>query len=802
LIELGKYHDNELLKPFTDIVSVKSDNPKLSKIAIKKFNILNNILKDEFIFNKNFKILGSDVKISGYGGLGKINIVTPTYHKKDIQKVEVNTLLGKLVFFNDVVYYNFLGYSTYPLVYPQYFLSVSANGYNKTKDEQDNIIIVPSSISKDLEEYLDHLSKVFKPNYSNMVVKAYIGDKVNVCYSYLTNKDTSYRGNIAYIYDVVTSYSKSNYAEVGENHEFYTTYSGGSTIRYYIEIEEDKRIYLPYTRYSHYSGSSNGFRGVYFNVIYYYRTDSSSVNYSFNAYSISHLNYGNTPDDPPIVVGATTDYIEDTKEFALFYVENTNSSTKDGGHRDSPPPANSRNYVWDRSESSSTHTLKFNDFNIFSGSSGTYSIKIMGYTDCHMNFLVCENGKSAGCLGANSPSARISKSTSTKPVITEFGEFGGIDWACYKRKFGDWLYSLLFKVYHTKSMSSKNVCYKCYCPTDPSTSWSRCYWLPINTDFCKDIECTKCATDLSSQFSSSGHAVHYLYLPNHSIKEVCRNDGNQYTDRFGTIHAPTGEFVWQYSWTMESYYLLTGDSRIPFLYRETPSIDIYDISNSYLGILFDTVTVIQYIILDTYKDTHRFGVHVYFTYKDKPASQGILFSEEYSDVISENYKVSYDILPFDSYDPKDNVDPNIRYHPENKVYLLIQPFNYFYKGEPIYYEIKDNRLDFPNLGIELKVMADENISGINVYMFNFDSSGELDYENPYKWIGTSFKDENNEIKFVVRWNFPFKYSSEETANGLLYYGFNWGMYYNNAIGVLSSACEKLAEVALQKFTEV
>ncbi len=391
------------------------------------------------------------------------------------------------------------------------------------------------------------------------------------------------------------------------------------------------------------------------------------------------------------------------------------------------------------------------------------------------------------------------------PFIDEFGEFGGQDWAAYKRDFGDWLYSIMFKVYDKTYRRNNNVCFTCYCPPEgpppEGTAWfptNRCYW-GINTKYCQDIACIKCATTITPAYTYSAKATHYILLPNKSIKKICENGGDQYTDIFGIIHPPTGEFVWQYSFTYADTYLLFGHPSIPFLYRETPSIRIYDVSDSYLGILFDTVTIIQYIILDVNNVTYRFGLYLYFTYKDKPAVQGELFMMDYKGIAYGDYTVSHKIIPYDNFVPSESVDPNVRYNPYYTLQVIVQPFNYFFKGEPILYEINENGLDFPNKGIEISINADDNVDGINVYLFNFNTSGKLDYTYPYKWIGTSYKDKNGGIKFIVRWLYPFKYSSDNTKDGILFYGFNWNSIYNNSIGVLNTSCEVLEEAILYKY---
>lgn len=761
---MGKYHDNELLKPFTDIVSVKSDNPSITKLAKKKFNILNYVLKDEFLFKKNFNILGSNVKLEGYGGLGKIIIETPKHKLTEERKQYILSVLGKVAFFNDILYYPpedfFSGY--YPMIIPQILLSISVLDYFN-EEVENNRIILPLDIKDELIELIsfknnNSMYRMYRMLYPN-TNKIPDQDRL-VC----SMPSREFTGNIAFIY-------------------------GGAPC--YLKLHDGKKVYLPYSNYSHSSHSGDFDSGTS-------TTHTTRRAYHFTKYATSDINTGKIPDNISLVSPGTVDYHSDN-EVAVFYVLEYYSGNTRGGRTGSPSPAVNENFSWSADEGHYGYSLKFMQETIFSSSAYHNGIGIYGNTDCHMNYLTCENGYSASCLGISSPSASVSEFSGIVPVIDEFGEFGGQDWAAYKRDFGDWLYSIMFKVYDKTYRRNNNVCFTCYCPDEGSSrSINRCYW-GINTEYCQDMECTKCATTITPAYTYSAKATHYIFLPNKSIKKICENGGDQYTDRFGIIHPPTGEFVWQYSFTFADLYLLLGDQSIPFLYRETPSIRIYDVSDSYLGILFDTVTIIQYIIMDVNNVTYRFGLYLYFTYKDKPAAQGELFMMDYKRITYGDYTVRHKIIPYDNFVPSESVDPNVRYNPYYKLQVIVQPFNYFYKGEPILYEINENGLDIPNKGIEISINADDNVDGINVYLFNFDTSGKLNYTYPYKWIGTSYKDKNGDIKFIVRWLYPFKYSSDNTRNGILFYGFNWNSIYNNSIGVLNTSCEVLEEAILYKY---
>lgn len=758
---MGKYHDNELLKPFTDIVSVKSDNPSITKLAKKKFNILNYVLKDESLFKRNFNILGSNVKLEGYGGLGKIIIETPKHKLTEERKQYILSVLGKVAFFNNILYYpSEVPFSApYPIIIPQILLSISVLDYFN-EEVENNRIILPLDIKDELIELIsfknnNSMYRMLYPNTNKLPDQ----DRL-VC----SRPSREFTGNIAYIY-------------------------GGAPC--YLELYGGKKVYLPYSNYSHSSHSGDYDSGTS-------TTHTTRRIYRFTTYATGDINTGKIPDNISLVSPGTVDYHSDN-EVAVFYVLEYYSGNTRGGRTGSPSPAVNENFSWSADEGHYGYSLNFMQEPIFSSSAYHNGISIYGNTDCHMNLLTCENGYSASCLGISSPTASVSEFSGIVPVIDEFGEFGGQDWAAYKRDFGDWLYSIMFKVYDKTYRRNNNVCFTCYCPDEGSSrSINRCYW-GINTEYCQDMECTKCATTITPAYTYSAKATHYILLPNKSIKKICENGGDQYTDRFGIIHPPTGEFVWQYSFTFADLYLLLGDQSIPFLYRETPSIRIYDVSDSYLGILFDTVTIIQYIIMDVNNVTYRFGLYLYFTYKDKPAAQGELFMMDYKRITYGDYTVRHKIIPYDNFVPSESVDPNVRYNPYYKLQVIVQPFNYFYKGEPILYEINENGLDFPNKGIEISINADDNVDGINVYLFNFNTSGKLNYTYPYKWIGTSYKDKNGDIKFIVRWLYPFKYSSDNTRNGILFYGFNWNSIYNNSIGVLNTSCEVLEEAILYKY---
>jgi len=466
---------------------------------------------------------------------------------------------------------------------------------------------------------------------------------------------------------------------------------------------------------------------------------------------------------------------------------------------------------------------------------GYYTHNYIGndfFTDCEWSEAVCRHHGLTptdffGCLGGNAPSVYYSVSETRNKLVTEENTINPYYWDIFlpkniKKTNNPKYYAIIYTTEDNNSESLANPeahcmdCSKGYFPflgsglccndsgcfTDPESNPDvKKYSVPTMEDF----ESSTWAGSVKS-FSHTEYAT-YLNIDGKEI-EIARGTfawcGGRLNKYMKIIN---GDYIYEsYFKNIGNYIFLCMQLAYgvcDFIFRDTPFIEYYDLSNTVYKDRFEALLLYSYIVIkangcDETKDELKkyvLGYKLYHKEDSQDQKEDVYLEQEYHPLKDK---------PVAKFKVLEGTGGEMNRNAGDVHWFYIQASNPFYNSDVLKFKVNDEKLDKPNGGIEIEIdwdyihkFADEPdlITSYNIYVLNLNSVGVLEDENnPFKLIAVvpnNYKeDTQNKNKVIFRTTklYPDSFNGEATN---IYRYFMLGSNNWKPIRVLDTLSERL-----------
>ena len=760
-----------MYKPYDYFIShFDCPNDYLKKIAETKYTFLRELYKNNN-FKYNFNINGYTIQISNNEGMGKILysyieeeipqenkketlnlnyygvislITTPVFTKDSITGATVynphNNIIDKIAATSNKNIINLTGEYNF---YPRYSIDIQ-----KEKDIIQNNMPVEngyfSYFSTPITKF-DYKNKSDIILYKRRMIYPFKSLKSDIIYNSHSYPSTSSCGNKSSISESKTELKLCDDFLIGYNytHSFHTSNT--------IWSSTDNMCVWRFSNQN---------------------SESKSISYGFPLEMNTLSNVCPNNNNPLWDTVSLDNYI-------IHYKTISNSITSYSPSEYLKP---------NRYSSEEQYTLSFGDIPLMLGEKNGSGWDTGSFTDADFNGDVCGTHHCYGIMemGGNAPRCGMSNSIiNNKPYLASdntdalsYDIFIPNNSNAYK------YYSVIFSVTDEVHNYIANPSQTCVCCPDGCEYdfWhSLCCGKP-ESEYYKGIP--PIAGQISSEWNNASYSEDIITLKAYlDIDGVQTNISEGKLNKCGDMRKGYYQKVTSGTYIYETYFrnigaymyicIMLAYGVCDYLFRDTPRIEYYDLSNTIYKDMYESAMIYSYIQMeangcDEAKDTLKKCVIGYKLY----GKDGI------DDVYKEQEYHKLEGKPDVSYTIESGNAGEMRKDASHKFYFFVSASNPFFNSDVSEIIIDDPKLDTPNGGITLKISYPKfykEIVSYNIYTFNLTPEGHVDQDAPFKLIKVMSNTGESEIDFTLIKIYPSELGGVPTH---IYYGFmlnedNW-----------------------------